>query len=161
MDRPAPHRHGFLRKYCKLSWTPETRNIHDRFVHEICQFQNNQMKYAYTFKVGWSDKNYLPVTAATWQPATTAHRDDTAFRSQVIGTNKNTIQGIPLSCVCKNLLMKMKCFARKRVLTRTYVSFWGSNLVFISGPQVPNCRRGRTVNPGKDAVALCVRWEYH
>jgi hypothetical protein len=29
-------------------------------------------------------QNYLPVTATTWQPVTTARRDDTAFRSQVI-----------------------------------------------------------------------------
>jgi len=38
------------------------------------------IRHAYTFK----DKNCLPVTATTWQPVTTALRDDTAFRSQVI-----------------------------------------------------------------------------
>lgn len=59
-------------------------------------------------------------------------------------------------CFPRYLLMKLTFFARKTVLTITYVSFWGSNLVVISGPQLPNCRRGRTANPGKDAFSLCM-----
>lgn len=41
-----------------------------------------------------------------------------------------------------------------KILTMTYVSFIGSNLLVTSGPQLPNWRRGRTWNPGKEAWDL-------